>query len=144
MGGLELDFAGKGLTVVLLTVGPQVCEAFSSGCVAKAIFGMPWTLSIGLGFCLGAVSPAVLVPSVMILHKAQYGTKKGIPTTMIAASSFDDIAAITIFGIMLNMAFEEVGGTGDGPTKTVAETIGWNLLEIFSGFFYGIIMGYLF
>ena len=67
---------------------------------------MPWTLSIGLGFCLGAVSPAVLVPSVMILHKAHYGTKKGIPTTMIAASSFDDITAITVFGIMTSMAYE--------------------------------------
>lgn len=68
MGGLELEFAGKGLTVVLLTFGPQVLEAFSSALVAKAIFDMPWTLSIALGFCLGAVSPAVLVPSVMILH----------------------------------------------------------------------------
>ena len=70
---------------------------------------MPWTLCIALGFCLGAVSPAVLVPSVMILHKAEYGTKKGIPTTMIAASSFDDISAITVFGIMVSLAFEEVG-----------------------------------
>ena len=109
MGGLELEFKGKGLTVVLLTFCPQICEAFSSALVARAIFGMPWTLCIALGFCLGAVSPAVLVPSVMILHKAEYGTKKGIPTTMIAASSFDDISAITVFGIMVSLAFEAVG-----------------------------------
>lgn len=116
---------------------------------------MPWTLCIALGFCLGAVSPAILVPSVMILHKANYGTKKGIPTTMIAASSFDDISAITIFGICASMAFEEVGageskvsgikGDGDGHSgsKSIAETIGRNLLEIFAGFFFGILMGFL-
>ena len=28
---------------------------------------------------------------------------------MIAASSFDDISAITVFGIMVSLAFEEVG-----------------------------------
>ena len=106
MGGLELEFAGKGLTVVLLTLCPQMGEAASSAVVAKYIFGLPWFLAIGLGFCLGAVSPAVLVPSVMILHKAEYGVKKGIPTTMIAASSFDDIIAITVFGVMATLAFE--------------------------------------
>jgi len=155
MGGLELEFAGKGLTVVLLTFGPQLGEAFSSALVAKAIFDMPWTLSIALGFCLGAVSPAVLVPSVMILHKANYGTKKGIPTTMIAASSFDDIVAITVFGICASMAFESVGGgssevsgiEGDGEghstSKSIPETIGKNILEIASGFFYGILMGWI-
>lgn len=116
---------------------------------------MPWTLSIALGFCLGAVSPAVLVPSVMILHKAEYGTKKGIPTTMIAASSFDDIAAITVFGICASMAFEEVGageskisgikGDGEGhpESKSIPETIGRNLLEIVSGWVFGMIMGWV-
>jgi len=52
----------------------------------------------------------VLVPSLMILHKANYGTKKGIPTTLIAASSFDDIIAITVFGVFLTIAFNEAPG----------------------------------
>ena len=116
---------------------------------------MPWTLCIALGFCLGAVSPAVLVPSVMILHKADYGTKKGIPTTMIAASSFDDIAAITVFGIMASLAYENVGageskvsgikgdGEGHSESKSIPETIGRNILEIVSGFLFGMILGWL-
>lgn len=106
MGGLELSFKGKGLTVVLLTVFPQFGEAAIAGLVAKFIFDLPWLLAIALGFCLGAVSPAVLVPSCMTLHNDHYGTKKGIPTTLIAASSFDDIAAITIFGVCITLLFE--------------------------------------
>lgn len=109
-GGLELDFKGKGLTVVLLTLVPQACEAGAAALAARYIFGLPWPLCFAEGFCLGAVSPAVLVPSLMILQKAGYGVKKGIPTTLIAASSFDDIIAITVFGIFLTIAFNEAPG----------------------------------
>lgn len=103
-GGLELDFKGKGLTVVLLTLMPQIFEATAVAVASHLILGFPWALSFANGFTLGAVSPAVLVPSMMILHKAYYGTAKGIPTTMIAASSFDDIIAITAYGIFITSA----------------------------------------
>jgi NhaP-type Na+/H+ or K+/H+ antiporter len=98
-GGLELDFEGKGLIVVLLTLIPQLSEACTVALVSKYVFGLPIALCFALGFILGAVSPAVLVPSCMILQEQRYGIKKGIPTTLIAASSFDDIIAITIFGV---------------------------------------------
>ena len=104
-GGMELDFTGKGLTVVLLTLCPQFSEAALAGLACRWIFNLPWPLCFAQGFTLGAVSPAVLVPSCMILHKKEYGTKKGIPTTLIAASSFDDIIAISVFSIFLTIAF---------------------------------------
>jgi len=141
MGGLELSFKGKGLTVVLLTVCPQFGEAGLSALVAKFIFDLPWLLSIALGFCLGAVSPAVLVPSCMALHNDNYGTKKGIPTTLIAASSFDDIAAITIFGVCITLLFETVGeGAATEEKKDIGWIIGKNFIEIFSGIFYGFLV----
>lgn len=46
----------------------------------------------------------MVVPSMMILHKSGYGVKQGIPTSMIAASSFDDIIAITAFGIFITVS----------------------------------------
>ena len=109
-GGMELDFKGKGLTVVLLTLIPQVCEATAVAVASRFIFGLPWALCFAQGFTLGAVSPAVLVPSLMVLQKQGYGVKKGIPTTLIAASSFDDIIAITVFGVCINIAFNEAPG----------------------------------
>lgn len=68
-GGLELDFAGKGLTMILLTVLPQLFEATAAACATHYILGIPWSLSFAHGFTLGAVSPAVVVPSMMDLHK---------------------------------------------------------------------------
>ena len=46
----------------------------------------------------------------MILHNKDYGVIKGIPTTLIAASSFDDIIAISVFSIFLTIAFTEAPG----------------------------------
>ncbi len=109
-GGMELDFKGKGLTVVLMTLCPQLSEAAAVALASKLIFGMPWALGIANGFTLAAVSPAVVVPGLMILQKAGYGVKKGIPTTMIAASSFDDIIAITAYGIAITVALNEAPG----------------------------------
>ena len=68
-GGMELEFEGKGITVVLLTLVPQMIEASSSAIAAYVIMGLPITLCFALGFILGAVSPAILVPSCMILQK---------------------------------------------------------------------------
>jgi len=56
-------------------------------------------------FVLAAVSPAVVVPSLLSLHTRGYGVDKGIPTLVIAASSIDDVIAITGFGVVLGITF---------------------------------------
>lgn len=56
-------------------------------------------------FVLGAVSPAVVVPSMLLLQKNGYGVEQGIPTLLMAAGSFDDILAITGFTTCLGVAF---------------------------------------
>lgn len=141
-GGLELSFEGKGITVVLLTLIPQFAEASCAAFLSHYILGLPMVLSYALGFCLGAVSPAVLVPSVMILQRANYGTKKGIPTTMIAASSFDDIIAITVYSVLVTVAYEQIGvGSSTGEAMTSSEMIVNNLVQIFSGIVGGLLIG---
>lgn len=62
----------------------------------------------------------------MILHKAGYGVKKGIPTSMIAASSFDDIIAITAFGIFTTIAFNEAPG-GVASEEKGGDSIGFEV-----------------
>ena len=54
---------------------------------------------------LAAVSPAVVVPSLLALDAQGYGVDKGIPTLVIAASSIDDVIAITGFGVVLGITF---------------------------------------
>lgn len=144
-GGLELDFEGKGLTMVLLTLLPQMFEACAGAVATRLILDYPWALCFAHGFTLAAVSPAVVVPSMMVLHKNGYGIKKGIPTTTIAASSFDDIIAITAFGIFFTIAFNEVEG-GIADEEHGGDSVGFevlmNLVQLVTGFAIGMLLGY--
>ena len=58
-------------------------------------------------FALSAVSPAVVVPSLLTLSDAGYGLDKGIPTLVIAAATIDDVFNITGFGVLLGMVFSQ-------------------------------------
>jgi len=54
---------------------------------------------------LSAVSPAVLVPSLLRLKRLGYGEDNGVNTLVIAASSLDDIVSISAFGVLLGVVF---------------------------------------
>lgn len=105
-GGLELKFAGIGKTVALLTLCPQIFEATMIAGLSVYFFGMPWPLAYANGFCIGAVSPAVLLQSVMRLIGLNRGMSKNIPSIMLIASSFDDIVAITVFSVFISISFD--------------------------------------
>lgn len=60
---------------------------------------------LACSFVLGAVTPAVIVPCMLVLSQKGYGVKKGIPTLVIAASSIDDVLAISGFGILMGITF---------------------------------------
>ena len=109
-GGLELEFRNKGLIVFLYTVVPQLVESAAVMLPTWLIVGIPFPIAYALGFICAAVSPAVLVPSMLSLAKRGYGVAKGIPTTLMAASSFDDILAIEAFGVFSTLALNGLGG----------------------------------
>ncbi|KAG7256359.1 hypothetical protein CRUP_034790 [Coryphaenoides rupestris] len=90
---------------VRLAIGPCLVEACMVAVVSHFLLHLPWVWGFILGFVLAAVSPAVVVPSMLLLQKEGYGVEKGIPTLLMAAGSFDDILAITGFSTCLGMAF---------------------------------------
>ncbi|XP_068744939.1 sodium/hydrogen exchanger 9B2-like isoform X3 [Montipora capricornis] len=108
--GLELDpGALKRLkfAVIRLAFSPCIGEAITVAIVAKLLFDMPWLWGFQLGFVLGAVTPAVVVPQLLTLQAKGFGVEQGIPTLVMAASSFDDVIAISLFGVFLGIAFSE-------------------------------------
>lgn len=56
---------------------------------------------------MSAVSPAIVIPAFQSLKEKGYGESKGISTLIIAASSIDDIACISIFSVLLGLIFSE-------------------------------------
>ncbi|XP_073699013.1 sodium/hydrogen exchanger 9B2 [Garra rufa] len=135
-GGLELD--GKALkklkaVCLRLSMIPLTCEASTMAVVSYLILGLPWIWGFILGFVLGAVSPAVVVPSMLLLQKEGYGLEQGIPTLLMAACSVDDIIAITCFTTCLGIAF---------ATGTVWLNILRGPLEVIGGAVAGVALGY--
>ncbi|WP_040462335.1 cation:proton antiporter domain-containing protein [Haloplasma contractile] len=87
---------------------PVLFEGFTVLLVSKYLLDLTYIQAGILGFIIAAVSPAVVVPSMLKLKELGYGSKKAIPTMILAAASVDDVVAITIFstfmGLSLNRA----------------------------------------
>lgn len=66
---------------------------------------------------LGAVSPAVVVPSLLWLKSEGYGENKGISTLVTAGTLLDNIFAITMFGVFLSIIFSQGKNANDSITQ---------------------------
>ncbi|CAH2301230.1 sodium hydrogen exchanger 9B2 isoform X1 [Pelobates cultripes] len=135
--GLGLDpMALKKLKAVCLrlSLGPCAIEACSAALLSHFLLGLPITWAFMLGFVLGAVSPAVVVPSMLILQHGGFGVEKGVPTLLMAAGSFDDILAITGFNTCLGMAFSS-GSTINSIVRGVLEVVVGISAGLLLGFF---------
>lgn len=69
------------------------------------------------------------------IQEKQLGTKKGVPTLIIAAASIDDVAAITGFGVTLGFVF-----VGHG---SIAWTLTKGPCEAAAGLIVGAVIGVL-
>ncbi|MED6254772.1 Sodium/hydrogen exchanger 9B2 [Ataeniobius toweri] len=118
---------------VRVAAGPCLLEACTVALISHFLMGLPWVWSFILGFVLGAVTPAVVVPSMLLLQKDGYGVEQGIPTLLMAAGSFDDILAITGFTTCLGMAFA-TGSTWYNLLRGVLEVVGGMVAGILLGF----------
>ncbi|XP_036814328.1 sodium/hydrogen exchanger 9B2 isoform X3 [Oncorhynchus mykiss] len=136
---------------VRLAVGPCTVEASTVAVMSHFLMGLPWVWGFVLGsftalwklpvvlmfrprFVLSAVSPAVVVPSMLLLQKDGYGVEKGIPTLLMAAGSFDDILAITAFTTSLGVAFAS-DSTWLNVMKGVLEVVGGSAAGLVLGLF---------
>ncbi len=104
--GLDLDALVRLRGAFLrLSFLPNLAEAATVAIVAGLLFDLPATWALLLGFVVAAVSPAVVVPGLLDLQGRGYGVAKGIPTMILAAASFDDVVAITGFGLSVSLLF---------------------------------------
>lgn len=137
--------AGLGIKKdVLKKVGKSAIKMSAIPCIAEGIFilvsahfflNLSLVESGMLAFIIAAVSPAVVVPGMIELQEKGYGTKKGIPTIILAGSSIDDIFAITIFTMFL--------GIGSNSDENIAKQLIGIPIEIIGGIVLGIIVAYI-
>lgn len=90
-----------GLPAIKMSFIPGLFEGFTILFVASYLLGISKIEAGMLAFIVAAVSPAVVVPSMLILIEEGKGKLKGIPTLVLAGASIDDVIAITFFSTFL-------------------------------------------
>jgi len=98
-GGMGISFTGHGFIMVLVIITPQFLEATMIALVGKSLFHMPMSVSYCLGYCVATVAGSLVVPGMLNFLEKGYGKAHGIPSTMIACCTFENIDAIIFFGI---------------------------------------------
>lgn len=129
LGISKEDLKKNGITALKMSSIPAIIEGFSIALASVKLLGFSFVQGGILGFVIAAVSPAVIVPSMLSLIEGEVGGAKGIPTLILAGASMDDVFAITIFGVFLGL----YSGTG---TK-----VGMKLLSIPISILLGILAG---
>ena len=110
--GLNLEILRRvGFTALKMSAIPCLLEGFAVTFAAHYLLGLPFVQAGMLGFIIAAVSPAVIVPSMLELRDRGLGMGSGVPIIVLAGASVDDVFAITLFSVFLGM------GTGTGEAS---------------------------
>lgn len=128
----ELNAAGWG--AILMAIVPCLFEGTAVTLLFHTVYRWDLYQAGMAGFMIAAVSPAVVVPSMLEL-KAQGREKRGVITTVLAGASADDVVAITFFAVMASLA---QGGSVD-PLWTALSLP----LSIVGGLVLGLVLGLL-
>lgn len=124
-----------GLPAILLSFLPCWFEGFTLIFLLQSLWGFSFEVAGVTAFLLAAVSPAVVVPSMLDLKERGFGKKNDIPTMILAGASMDDVFAITIFMIFLGLA--------KGESPSISSSLLQIPLSIGGGIAMGLVVGIL-
>ena len=96
IGGLGISLTQMkqiGRPAVLLSAVPATLEGFTIAFMAMLLLNFSFIQGAILGFIIAAVSPAVLIPSMIDLINRRVGQDKAIPQMLLVGSSADDTVA---------------------------------------------------
>jgi solute carrier family 9B (sodium/hydrogen exchanger), member 1/2 len=134
-----------GRTALLMSFVPCIVEGAALTVLFHIFFGFAWPVSGLTAFMLAAVSPAVIVPSMLDLKERGRGKKNEVPTIILAGASIDDVFAITIFSVFLGLA----RGSPDSDAahanagSPVLDALVSVPLSIAAGILSGLVLGFL-
>ena len=99
-----------GRPAVLLSVVPATLEGFVIAFLSMKFLGFTFIQGAILGFIIAAVSPAVLIPSMISLIDRKVGQDKAIPQMLLVGASADDTIAIALFTTFLGVYLQNQKG----------------------------------
>ncbi len=113
IGGLGISLSQMkqiGRPAILLSAIPATLEGFTIALMAMLFLKFSFIQGAILGFIIAAVSPAVLIPSMIDLINRKVGQDKAIPQMLLVGASADDTIAITLFTTFLGIYMQTTSG----------------------------------
>jgi NhaP-type Na+/H+ or K+/H+ antiporter len=104
--GLSLDIADLkkvGRSAIFMCFIPATFEIAAVTLFAPMLFPISRLDAAIMGTVLGAVSPAVIVPKMLMLMETDYGKGKSVPQLIMAGASVDDIFVIVLFTSLMGV-----------------------------------------
>lgn len=133
--GISRQIIGKaGRTALLMAFIPCLMEGFALMPALRFAFDFTWIQAGLAAFMLAAVSPAVIVPSMLDLIDKGYGKKKAVPSIVLGGASLDDVLAITLFSAFLIWMQEGKGATVGTLLSLPVSVLGGIALGLVCGF----------
>ena len=126
--------ARVGKTALLMAFLPCILEGAALMVLLHLFMGFSWFVAGACAFIIAAVSPAVVVPSMLNLQESGLGQDREVPTIVLAGASLDDVFAITLFSIFL--------GLSTGADVNISRALLDIPLSILGGILPGIIAGF--
>ena len=109
--GIRLDQMKEiGRPAVLLSIVPATLEGLAIAFLSTIFLKFSFVQGAILGFIIAAVSPAVLVPSMVDLINRKIGQDKAIPQMLLVGASADDTVAITLFTTFIGIYMSGISG----------------------------------
>ena len=113
--GLSLDITDLkkiGRPAAFMCFVPACFEICAMVAFAPLLFGMTYAEAALTGTVVAAVSPAVIIPKMIMMQEKGLGTEKGIPQMIMAGASVDDVFVIVLFTAFSSL-FVLVGASVD-------------------------------
>ena len=142
IGGLGISINQMkqiGRPAILLSIIPATLEGLTIAFLSMLFLNFTFVQGAILGFIIAAVSPAVLVPSMVDLIKKKIGQDKAIPQMLLVGASADDTIAITLFTTFLGIYLSNVNGKNISITKELISIPVTVLISIFLGWILSIL-----
>lgn len=105
--GLSLkidDFKKMGSSAIFMSFVPALFEIGAVLILGTLLFDLNLVEAALMGSVLAAVSPAVVVPSMLRVIEKGYGQEKRVPQLVLAGAAMDDIFIIVLFSSFLALA----------------------------------------
>ena len=122
IGGLGISYNQMkeiGRPAILLSTVPAILEGLTIAFLSMILLDFTFVQGTILGFIIAAVSPAVLIPSMVDLINRKIGQDKAIPQMLLVGASADDTVAITIFTTALSVYLSGINGKSTSILKEV-------------------------